>query len=167
MKLIQLILVLSLISLSLSQRNYRFRYFQGDGRWKNDKIGTSSFTIQQKGCLISCVAMALTSIGKFYNPKTLNIWLTNNFGYKDHLNFVWSSVNNLGLYFEGKVSNDKIKSHLEMGKVVILKLIKNHYVLAVSMQNNTIRVIDPGNISATTYNLLQVMNNQAAVFRVL
>lgn len=47
-------------------------YKQCDPRWANTMIGTSSQTICQAGCQISSVAMALSGIGKIYNPSTMN-----------------------------------------------------------------------------------------------
>lgn len=65
---------------AISCYNYPM-YKQCDSAWANDKLGTSSKTICQAGCLMSSAAMALTGFGKSYNPHTLNIWLNNNGGY--------------------------------------------------------------------------------------
>lgn len=70
MKIIHLISLLLLLVLSIS-RNYPV-FKQCDDQWGNDKLGTSSSTICQSGCLISSIAMALTGCGKKYNPKSLN-----------------------------------------------------------------------------------------------
>lgn len=90
------------------------------------------------------MAMALSGIGKSYNPATLNKWLTANNGYKDGYNFVWNSVEVLGLKFEGKFGKNKIKEALDNDKVVIINTRnKNHWALATSYKNDTILVNDP------------------------
>lgn len=70
MKVIHLTILLILASLSVS-RNYPV-FKQCDDQWANDKLGTSTNTICESGCLISSIAMALAGCGKKYNPKTLN-----------------------------------------------------------------------------------------------
>ena len=94
------ILVLALLCLTLTAGAYPL-YKQCDSRWKNDKMGTSSKTICQVGCLMSSVSMTIPG----QNPKTLNHWLTNNHGYVSGDLFVWASVSHFGLHFDGKTSN--------------------------------------------------------------
>jgi hypothetical protein len=52
--------------------------------------------------------MALKSIGKNYDPDSLNTWLKLNKGFSVDA-VVWNSVTSLGLIFEGKVNNTAIK----------------------------------------------------------
>ena len=81
-------------------RNYPL-YKQCDSAWRDEQLGTSTNTICSAGCLMSSMSMALSGIGKNYNPSTLNKWLTNNGGYVSGDLFVWASVNSLGVTFLG------------------------------------------------------------------
>lgn len=49
--------------------------------------------------------MALSAIGQNYNPSSINKWLKGHGGYVSGDGFVWASVNQLGMEFEGKVAN--------------------------------------------------------------
>jgi hypothetical protein len=79
---------------------------QCDPAWRNDQLGTSSNTICSAGCLMSSASMALAGTVKpDTTPATLNKWLTQNGGYVSGDLFVWASINNFGLTFQGKVAN--------------------------------------------------------------
>ena len=60
---------------------------QGDPRWASDPYANSAFTIQQKGCALSCLAMALNYAGVPTNPGALNTLMNN------HGDFVGTGVN--------------------------------------------------------------------------
>ena len=84
-------------------------YKQCDSQWGSEQLGTSSNTICKAGCLMSSAAMALTGTGHDFNPSTLNKWLNSHGGYVQGDHFVWASIDSLGLTFEGKFANSKIK----------------------------------------------------------
>jgi len=87
--------------------------------------------------------MALSGTGHNQNPSTLNAWLKANKGYVNKNEFVWDSINTLGLIFEGKIPNNLIKLNLSVGYVVIINVKKGaHWVLATSYSGNTIFVKD-------------------------
>ena len=92
------IVLLSIFFYLAASRNYPM-YKQCDPAWGTDQLGTSSKTICQAGCAISSVSMALSGIGKSFNPKTLNQWLKAHAGYVGGDNLVWASVAPLGLAF--------------------------------------------------------------------
>jgi hypothetical protein len=157
----QLLLAL-LVALALS-RNYPL-YKQCDPSWANDQLGTSSNTICKAGCCMSSVAMGLAGTGRGYNPHTLNIWLKSNGGYVSGDLFVWTSVNKLGMNFEGKVSNSQIKAKLDQGKVVICNVHNGgHWVLAHGYSGDNILVNDPG-YSVTSYALNTIVDGQNAIY---
>lgn len=141
-------------------------YKQYDPKWGLDKMGTSTSIIASKGCVISSVSMALSAIGKSYNPGTLNKWLTNNKGYINGNTFVWNSVDTLGLKFEGKFGNSKIKDALKSDKVVIVNVRnKTHWVLATGYTNDIISVNDPG-YSLSSYKLSEIADGNTVLYKV-
>ena len=161
MKQIIFILLVALIT----ARKYPL-YSQCDSKWANDKVGTSDRTICQIGCLISSASMALSGVGKSYNPGTINKWLTSNGGYANKNLFVWASINKLGLTFKGFVANSQIKSNLDAGNVVILNVHNGgHWVLAYAYDGNNILVNDPG-YSTTSYPLSAIVDGNNGVYTV-
>lgn len=115
---------------------------------------------------MSSVAMALSGIGKNYNPSTLNTWLKGHGGYVSGDLFVWGSVNSLGLSYVGKVANSNIASSLAAGNVVILNVHNGgHWVLATSMSGSTINVNDPG-YNTASYSLSEIVANNSGLYRV-
>ena len=158
------VIVLCILATLALARNYPL-YKQCDGAWANDQLGTSSNTICKAGCLMSSAAMALSGTGHSYNPKTLNAWLKSNGGYVSGDLFVWGSIGKLGLTYEGKVANSKIKANLDAGKVVILNVHNGgHWVLAHSYSGDNIMVNDPG-YTTTSYTLSQIVDGQNGIYR--
>ena len=159
------ILVLLVIVAAVFARNYPM-YKQCDSQWANDQLGTSSNTICKAGCLMSSAAMALAGTGHSYNPKTLNQWLKANGGYARGDEFVWASINKLGLTFGNFVPNANIKANLDAGKVVICNVHNGgHWVLAYGYNGDNILVNDPG-YSTTSYTLAQIVNGNTGVYTV-
>jgi len=64
-------------------------YSQLDPKWKNQKLGTSSVTIKNFGCLVSVMAMVACYYGKKETPETLDTWLTQNKGYQSKNLYKW------------------------------------------------------------------------------
>ena len=162
--MMKIILLAFLVGLALS-RTYPL-YKQCDSKWGNEQLGTSSNTICKAGCLMSSVAMALSGVGKNYNPGTLNTWLKGHGGYVSGDLFVWASVNSLGIKYVGKVANSNIASNLASGHIVILNVHNGgHWVLATSMSGSTIQVNDPG-YSTTSYTLSEIVANNSGLYSV-
>ena len=159
------IFLLALLLAVAASRSYPL-YKQCDPKWANEQLGTSSNTICKAGCLMSSVSMALSGIGKAYNPSTLNTWLKGHGGYVSGDLFVWGSVSSLGLSYQGKVANSNIASSLSAGHIVILNVHNGgHWVLATSMSGSTIYVNDPG-YSTTSYTLSEIVANNSGLYRV-
>ena len=162
--MIKIISLAILVSIVLA---YNFpMYKQCDSKWGSNALGTSSKTICQAGCLMSSAAMALSGIGKSYNPGTLNTWLKANGGYVSGNLYVWASVNKLGMTFKGFVSNSEIKRNLDSKNIVILNVHNGgHWVLATGYSGDNILVNDPG-YSTTSYSLSQIVNGNNGVYTV-
>ncbi len=158
-------LLITLLIVFSNCRSYPL-YSQCDSKWANDKMGTSSKTICQIGCLMSSASMALAGTGKSYNPGTLNKWLTSNGGYASGNLFVWASINKLGLSFQGFFANSKIKEKLDAGNVVICNVHNGaHWVLATGYSGDNIKVNDPG-YSTTSYPLSAIVEGNNGVYSV-
>ena len=160
----KLILIGILTILALG-RNYPL-FSQCDPKWGNDRVGTSSKTLCQIGCLVSSSAMALAgTVAKDQNPGTRNKWLTANNGYAG-TQYIWSTVNKFGLNFQGFVANSQIKSNLDAGNIVIVNVNSgSHWVLAKGYSGNDILVNDPG-YSKTSYPISGIVDGNSGVYKV-
>lgn len=158
-------IVLTLI-VSLSARDYPM-YKQCDAKWANEHVGTSTSTMCEVGCVVSAMAMALSGIGRNFNPSTLNTWLKANGGFVNKDDFVWGSVNSLGLSFSGKLPNSLVRINLDVGYIVIIHVRKQtHWVLATGYDGTNIKVMD-SRYDSTYYPLSELADNQNAVYKVL
>lgn len=116
---------------------------------------------------MSSAAMALSGIGKSYNPSSMNQWLKNNGGYVSQDLFVWASINPLGVKFVGFINRNAIASNLASDNIVILNVHNGgHWVLATGMQGgNVVTVNDPGYATAS-YTLDQIVEGNIGLYRV-
>eukprot|EP01016_Furgasonia_blochmanni_P051513 TRINITY_DN8121_c0_g2_i1.p1 TRINITY_DN8121_c0_g2~~TRINITY_DN8121_c0_g2_i1.p1 ORF type:complete len:227 (-),score=11.09 TRINITY_DN8121_c0_g2_i1:2-682(-) len=146
MRAFAILCIALLVSQSITQ-NYAY-YSQCDPNWADDTLGSQ--TICAIGCLVSSVAMALTTYKRSCDanpctPKALNQWLKNNGGYSGNL-FVWHSVAKLGFTFEGWDNKaENAKAAFRTGKIAILNVnAGRHWVLAVGVVPSGFKVHDPG-----------------------
>ena len=59
-------------------------YYQNDKKWQNNKIGfSSSLTIGQVGCMLTCFAMTVNHFGGNETPLSLNNKMVNAKGFND------------------------------------------------------------------------------------
>jgi len=136
---------------------------QCDSRWGSHRIGTSSKTICQVGCLMTSVSMVLNGMGKSINgkkmnPDVLNNYLTKNGGYVSGDEFVWSKVDSFGLKFiTNSCPRSQVISKFNAGDIVILNVRGgSHWVLMTGHSGNTLKVNDPG-FSVSSYSLNDVV----------
>lgn len=134
----------------------------------SDKLGTSpTQTICSAGCLLSSAAMSLKGFGQDFNPKTLNIWLTNNGGYVSGDLFVWASINRFGLTFKGFISNSRIKENIDAGNVVIMNVRNGgHWVLATGYSGSSTILVNDAGFSVSSYELSQVVDGNTGLYTV-
>lgn len=110
--------------------------------------------------------MALTGIGRSYNPSNLNTWLNNHTGYFNNDLIIWGSVSSLGLEYVGRIGNEKIKAAMDKKEVVMLNVMNgDHWVLATSMKGDTIFVNDPL-FNTDSYELSDIIANNSGYFHV-
>ena len=151
------IVLSAVVALATAQANYPL-FRQCDGSWGSNRMGTSTRTVCQAGCLISSVSMVLRACGRTVggaaaDPGSLNRWLGQNGGYVSGNSFVWGSVGSLGLGYVGQTSSaTDIRSHFRNGRAVVLNVRNGgHWVLMTGATTAGYTVRDPG-YSVTTYN---------------
>ncbi|MGA2748591.1 MAG: PKD domain-containing protein [Verrucomicrobiota bacterium] len=136
------------------------RFSQGDSRWGADAYADSNYTIQQKGCALSCLAMALHYAGIATDPGALNTLMV------DNDDFVQTSVDwdpatrdasGGKLEFHGYRTSDALylSEQLAAGHPVIVGVNLNangapgHFVLVIGEQEGQFVINDPGHADAT------------------
>jgi PKD repeat protein len=144
------------------------RFSQGNPSWATNTYDSSAFTIQQKGCALSCLAMALEYEGIMTDPGALNtLMIADN-------DFVGTSVNWDAATRDA--SDDTLEFHayrttdfqflsqtLANGYPVIAGVnlnadgVPTHFVLVTGYQNGQYLINDPGHADATN---LAYYNNQ-------
>ena len=123
-------------------------YSQKDPRWSFIRLGTSTRTIAQDGCLICCVADMLRSTATRTDPARLNRWLTLNCGYVDSNRFMFASIESLGAeliavhdWQKALADVNMVRSYFEDGFHVILEINFNPYGKFIS---HWVSVLDVG-----------------------
>ena len=165
MKIVALLIVAALISsnYAINFKHYR----QYDPAWKDQTLSGGQ-TLHKVGCLMSSVAMILTTFNRPCGaspctPGALNSWLKKNNGYQGN-NFVWGSVASLGLAYLGQPSDKAvIANHVKSGNFAILNVRKGgHWVLATGVDSGSFPVNDPG-YPKTSYTFAEVV--RAGIFK--
>lgn len=110
-------------------------YRQKDDRWKDDKLGTSSYTLGGSGCLTSCIASALSIQAtadpgyQAYTPAELNRLFSENGVYNASGDIVWDRIKqalpDAEVQVESSVSSRLIDSWLAQD-IYPLARVKNH-----------------------------------------
>jgi PKD repeat protein len=138
-------------------------FSQGDPRWAGNTYGTSQATIQQRGCALACLAMALTNVGIATDPGTLNTLMNNDNDFVGGNNINWdaatrdASGGTLEFHAHRAVADFQyLGQTLAGGHPVIVGVNLNaggspgHYVLVTGVENGQFLINDPGHADATT-----------------
>ncbi|MBD3339345.1 MAG: hypothetical protein GF353_09560, partial [Candidatus Lokiarchaeota archaeon] len=158
--------------------NYHY-YLQGDEPWKNDDYDKYIkeivnnlpiyYKIKRKGCALTCMAMALKTMGVDYNPGTLNTWMKNNSGFYGS-RVKWGSINSLshnsniiyhkfigdglakdptGKIISPTINLSSINNYLKKCWIVIAQVAnpnsgyRNHWILVTEKVGNNYNILDP------------------------
>lgn len=73
-------------------------YGQNDIRWAQKKLGKSRYIMKSSGCLVSCIAMAVTMSEMEITPGELNELFSENLTYDEEGNLQWDEVTRLSRY---------------------------------------------------------------------
>jgi PKD repeat protein len=137
------------------------RFSQGDSRWAGNTYGNSSYTIQQMGCALSALAMALQYEGISTDPGALNTLM------KNDNDFVGTGVNwsaatrdasGNALEFHAFRTTDTpfLSQSLANGHPVIVGVnlnddgVPGHFVVVIGQRNGQFLINDPGHANRTT-----------------
>ena len=132
--------------------------YQNDDKWKNVKLGNSSISMGEWGCLLTSVTMLLNGIGYNETPETVNDKMKRAGGFQDALfipsvvprvwsNCVYRTMQNCESY---PAPLAQIDAALEAGKPVILQVdwskqvgVQTHFVLVKEKKGNDYVIYDP------------------------
>ena len=126
-------------------------YRQNDPQWKDDTIGNSGRKMGNTGCLISCVATAISNLDVPITPKELNAMLTRNDGFLG-ADLIWYKINEAIPevdYRYSRIFNSKtIEKDLEKGLLPIVNVRYyhtgiTHWVLIVGAKDGEFIICDP------------------------
>lgn len=127
-------------------------YRQDDDDWKDDKIGNSSFTMGDSGCIITSISTAISQSKSPLTPGELNTLLTENNVFDDDGNLQWGMLEQID-GFHAKVYSDitsqNIDECLENGRYPIIMVHRktltsyHHYILVIGTKNGNYVCMDP------------------------
>lgn len=127
-------------------------YRQDDARWAEDRLGASSFTMKSSGCLVSCIASAVSmESGRMVTPGELNQIFSEHNVYDGEGNLQWAVLEKIGVYSVNvyqEVSREEIDRCLAAGHYPIVRVRVNgignyHYVLIVGVEDRNYICMDP------------------------
>lgn len=136
---------------TLSDREAVF-YRQDDARWADDFLGESEYTMRSSGCLVSCIASAVSmESGMEETPGMLNAELSAGQVYDAEGNLQWGALSEFEKYqvdVYGEVSSELIDACLAEGHYPIVRvrmyaLGNIHYVLIVGARGGEYLCMDP------------------------
>ena len=126
-------------------------YRQDDERWAEETLGNSRYTLEKSGCLVSCIASAVTMMDEEKTPFTLNEEFSAQNVFDAEGNILWDNLRNTGRYevevFQ-EVTNELLMACLEAGRYPIVRvrmygLGNFHYVLIVKAEDGEFYCMDP------------------------
>lgn len=126
-------------------------YRQDDSQWEKDTLGDSRYTMESSGCLVTCIASALSMGGENVTPGELNGLFSENGVYDEEGNLLWDKLRELEEYEADvcpEVSAALIDTYLEQGRYPIARVRMNgvenfHYVLIAGSEGDSYLCMDP------------------------
>lgn len=127
-------------------------YRQDDERWGKERLGDSEYTMASSGCLVSCIASALSMEGgEEETPGSLNEKFSGMQAYDAEGNLQWQPLSEGGEYqvdVYGEISADIIdaclsQEHYPIVRVRMYALGNIHYVLIVGAEDGEYLCMDP------------------------
>lgn len=128
-------------------------YLQNDPKWSDDMIGNSNYKISDAGCLITCLASAITDLGIDVTPKDVNNALTGVGGYED-ADLIWNKINEafpeINYKYKRVFNSKTIEEDLKDNILPIVNVKFNgtgitHWVIILGAENGDFLVSDPFN----------------------
>ena len=147
---------------------------QDDPRWGSETMGMPGHTIDNKGCLITSVAMIARSKGSEVTPLDVNNYMKNNGGYvPNSSNMYWGSAENYlesvsGINVTSKViPSNELNTFLENGNPAIIHVAGNtsdgHWVVATGINSQGEYIVyESATGKGSTYNNTQLLTGHRA-----
>lgn len=126
-------------------------YRQDDEAWAADYLGDSSYTMKSSGCLVTCIAAAISDSEDDMTPKELNLLFSENGIYDKDGNIQWSCLAELEGYTvevynsaaETEIAQCLTEGHYPIVRVRMHGIGNYHYVLIVGTQEEEYICMDP------------------------
>lgn len=127
-------------------------YRQDDETWAADLLGDSRFTMKSSGCLVTCIASAVSmETGAVITPGALNQIFSDHQVYDSEGNIQWAAIGEIEGYAAdvfSEVSETQIAQCLASGHYPIVRvrmrgLGNYHYVLVVGAEDEDYICMDP------------------------
>lgn len=126
------------------------RYRQDDIRWAEDRMGDTSYRLKGSGCLVTCIAAALSG-EETVTPGELNAEFFRKGVYDAEANIQWGVLDHMEeveVDVYGKVTQQEIEECLENGCCPILRVRRHilggsHFVLVVGVEDHEFICMDP------------------------
>ena len=153
----------------------RIHYLQHDARWATDPIGGSGKPLQNVGCALCCLSMALAQYGIDRTPGQLNHDLKQIDGYNEN---GWVEWNAIGPVTGGKVHIEwvnqptlgDIERALARGEPVLVKVapagMLQHWVLLAGRDGREFLMKDPLD-ETKTFKPLSSLGSQILAVRIV
>jgi hypothetical protein len=128
-------------------------YLQNDDDWASDLIGNTNRRMGGAGCLITCVASAMTDLGVLVTPKEVNSALSNNDGFQG-ADLIWYKIHEsfpeIDYKYTRIFSNSTIENDLALGLLPIVNVKINgngatHWLLVIGAADGEFLAYDPLN----------------------
>ena len=127
-------------------------YRQDEAAWADDLLGESSYTMASSGCLVTCIASAVSmETGTAVTPGSLNAIFSEKGVYDSEGNIQWAALDALeGFTAEvyQEVSQSDLDACLAAGQYPIVRVRMHglgsfHYVLVVGVRDGVYLCMDP------------------------
>lgn len=126
-------------------------YRQDDERWEDETLGNSSYTIGKSGCLVSCIASAITMTKEEKTPLLLTEEFSSYHVFDEEGNILWDNLRAIGDYdvdVFSEATEDVVTECLKEGRYPIVRvrmygLGNFHYVLIVKAEKGEFYCMDP------------------------
>lgn len=126
-------------------------YRQNDERWADETLGNSSYTIGKSGCLVSCIASAITMTKEEKTPHTITEEFSFYQVFDAEGNVLWDNLQAIGDYnvdVFSEATEEAVMKCLKEGRYPIVRvrmygLGKFHYVLIVKAEKGEFYCMDP------------------------
>jgi hypothetical protein len=127
-------------------------YLQNDARWRAETMGDSSYRLGGSGCLVACLASALSTLGVDTDPGRLNEAFSESGVYTPAGEVIWTRIEAAipGVSYQykrifgtGALETDLAEGRFPLVRVRYLGSGAPHWVLVIGAGDGEFLVMDP------------------------